>query len=145
MKRSFAPLIAVALLAIVVMVGCTDSATVTQPPDTAPPLAPVLLGARGNEGTVGVWWQSNTEPDLAGYYVYATIGGITTRVTRTPIHNTYLSWQPQCNSPVTLHVTAIDWTGNESNPSQSKMVSPTRDSSGGVMDNLLDKELNAPR
>ena len=125
MKRSFASLFAVLLMATLGVVGCGDSTTVSQP-DTAPPLAPVVLGARGSDGAVGLWWRTNTEPDLAGYHVYATVDGVTQRMTsRVPIVETYFAWVADGNNSIALHVTAVDWAGNESSPSVTKLVSPS--------------------
>lgn len=126
MKRCFASLFAVALVAVPLLVGCGDSATVSRP-DTAPPLAPVILGARGADGTVGLWWRNNTEPDLAGYHVYKTDSGLTRRMTTFPIRETYMSWVEAGQETVELYVTAVDWTGNESSPSVTKEVNPARD------------------
>ena len=94
MKRCFASLFAVGIVATLLVVGCGDSATVSQP-DTAPPLAPVVLGARGSDGMVGLWWRGNTEPDLAGYHVYITQAGLTRRMSRYPIQNTYVTWEAE--------------------------------------------------
>ncbi len=125
MKLSFASLFAILLISTFLMVGCGDSETVSQP-DTTPPLAPVVLGALGTDSAVGVWWQRNTEPDLAGYMVYMVENGQTTCVTDAPVLNTYFTVVPQGHSTVQLYVTAVDWVGNESSPSQSKAANLSR-------------------
>jgi fibronectin type 3 domain-containing protein len=145
MKRCFASLFAVGIVATLMVVGCGDSATVSQP-DTAPPLAPVVLGARGSDGMVGLWWRGNTEPDLAGYHIYITQGGLTQRMNRYPIENTYVSWVAESDESLQLYVTAVDWTGNESSPSVTKMVDPTRDGQDKLpVEGLDHKELSQPR
>ncbi len=145
MKRCFASLFAAGIVATLMVVGCGDSATVSQP-DTAPPLAPVILGARGDDGTVGIWWRTNTEPDLAGYLVYVTEAGLTRRMSQFPIENNYVTWEADGLESVHLYVTAIDWAGNESSPSVTKIVSPVRgDQDKGPIDGLQNKELAQPR
>lgn len=145
MKRCFASLFAVGIVAALFVVGCGDSATVSQP-DTAPPLAPVILGARGGDGVVGIWWRTNTEPDLAGYHIYITQAGQTRRMSRYPIQNNYFSWDEIGTDTVQLYVTAVDWTGNESSPSATKMLSASRDGQiRSPVEGLDHKELDQPR
>ena len=79
MKLSFASLFTIVLIAGFVLAGCGSSDSVSKP-DTTPPLAPIVLGAMSNQDAVGIWWQPNTEPDLAGYNVYAIQHGRTTKV-----------------------------------------------------------------
>ena len=66
MKRRLS--IVLALLPVVGLWGC--GADTTTSPDTTAPLAPQLDGATLDQGLVGVWWQPNSEPDLAGYVIY---------------------------------------------------------------------------
>jgi hypothetical protein len=43
--------------------------------DTFPPAAPKGLMAVATEGAINLIWEANTEPDLAGYFVWRGIGG----------------------------------------------------------------------
>jgi len=129
MKQSFACLVAVTLMLGMVLAGCGNSSSVSRP-DTTPPLAPVVTGADAAGNTARIWWQGNTEPDLAGYTVYATMNGVTHRVNETPMMSTSLSVPANGAHQVTLYVTASDVSGNESSPSQSRaviIVVPTKD------------------
>jgi len=72
MKRRF--VMVLALMSLMAIWGCGGTDTTTTP-DTTPPLAPELAGADVYNGTIGVWWGANTEPDLAGYYVYYVQNG----------------------------------------------------------------------
>jgi hypothetical protein len=141
MKLSFASLFAIVLISAVLLVGCGDSETVSRP-DTTPPLAPVVLGALGNDNAVGLWWQRNTEPDLAGYLVYKVERGVTTCVTRTPILDTYYAVTPNGYATVQLYVTALDWVGNESSPSQVQTANLSR--SGGDREIIEGHESKEP-
>jgi hypothetical protein len=121
MKQSFASLVAVTLMLGMVLAGCGDSSSVSRP-DTTPPLAPVVMGADGAGNTARIWWQGNTEPDLAGYTVYITMNGVTHRANQQPIRSTSLSVPADGVHQVTLYVTASDVSGNESSPSATKTV-----------------------
>ncbi len=121
MKLSFASLFVMLLLATVMVVGCSDSATVSQP-DTTPPLAPVVVGAKGTVDVVSVWWQQNIEPDLAGYNVYVVENGSTVRLNRLPITDPYMVIPTNGATTMGVRVTALDWSGNESSPSAQKTV-----------------------
>ena len=133
MKRRFS--IVLALLAVVGLWGC--GADTTTSPDTTPPLAPQLDGATLANDIVGVWWQPNTEPDLAGYFVYIVENGVTRSAVSDPIADNFLT--VDVNSPtgsVEVYVTAIDYSGNESSPSASRRPSaqitdPNRQIVGG--------------
>ncbi len=118
MKPSFVSLYALLLVPALLFVGCGDDETTA--PDTAPPLAPVLSGANEDGGLIAVWWEENTEPDLAGYYVYLEQDGITRLVNTTPISNAYATIHVTPDSPLHVFVTAVDWSGNESSPSATR-------------------------
>ena len=107
--------------AALVLTGCSEDASNPVQLDTTPPLAPVMLGARGDNGSVGVWWEANTEVDLAGYNVYQNTGGQASRMNHVVIDHNYFSGQIDHNL-VTVYVTAVDFTGNESSPSSSLTV-----------------------
>ncbi|HET9232777.1 MAG TPA: hypothetical protein VFP10_01400 [Candidatus Eisenbacteria bacterium] len=133
MKRRLS--IVLALLPILGLWGC--GADTTTSPDTTPPLAPQLDGATIDHGIVGVWWQANTEPDLAGYFVYVVENGVTRSAVTDPIASNYLLVDVGTTAgSIEVYVTAIDLSGNESSPSASRRPStqitdPDRDILGG--------------
>ena len=132
MKRRF--VMVLALMPLVAFLGCGTDTTTT--PDTTPPLAPQLGGATLQNGSVGVWWSSNSEPDLAGYYVYYVENGVTQSASDSPITSTYIVVSAGNTGPVDVYVTAIDYSGNESSPSASVRAStqagePSRQIIGG--------------
>ena len=59
------------------MLNANDALAGGGPPDTTPPAAPTGLIATAGDATVGLDWNNNGEPDLAGYRVYrsTTSGG----------------------------------------------------------------------
>jgi len=120
MKRRF--MMVLALMPLVAFWGCGTDTTTT--PDTTPPLAPQLSGATLQDGNVGVWWQANSEPDLAGYFVYYSENGVTHSASIDPISSNYLLIDAgNAAGPVDVYVTAIDFSGNESSPSASMRAS----------------------
>lgn len=132
MKRRLS--IVLALLPIVGLGGC--GADTTTSPDTTPPLAPQIDGATIDHNIVGVWWQANTEPDLAGYFVYVVENGVTRSAVADPITTNYLLVDVGTTESVEVYVTAIDYSGNESSPSasrrpSSRITDPNRDIPGG--------------
>ena len=89
-----------------------------------------------DHGIVGVWWQANTEPDLAGYFVYVVEDGVTRSAVTDPIASNYLLVDVGTTGSIEVYVTAIDFTGNESSPSNSRrpsaqIIDPNRDFLGG--------------
>ena len=120
MKRRFAMVLA--LMPLVAFWGCGGTDTTTTP-DTTPPLAPQLGGATLQDGNIGVWWSANSEPDLAGYYVYYVENGVTHSASIDPVTSNYLLISSASAGPVDVYVTAIDFSGNESSPSSSVRAS----------------------
>jgi hypothetical protein len=116
MKARLSVLCLLALPALVA--GCSEDAIA---PDTTPPLAPVLQGATFELGVVGVWWAPNTEPDLAGYNVYVQQNGQTWTANQQIVTDNYVAitiGNPE--DPVTVFVTALDVSSNESSPSATR-------------------------
>ncbi|NNF08353.1 MAG: hypothetical protein HKN21_16450 [Candidatus Eisenbacteria bacterium] len=122
MKLRIAFLLVMMLTPALLLVGCSsDSNSGINNPDTTPPLAPVVLGAKANGGSVGVWWRAGSEADLQGYYVYASRNGQVTRVTSVPLAANYFAFSSN-EGVVSTYITAVDWNGNESSPSASRSV-----------------------
>jgi len=118
MKLRVTSLLALFVIPALVM-GCGGDAASTSAPDTTAPLAPVISGARAGDTIVGIWWDNNVEPDLAGYNIYSVENGTVRKVNQVPQVSNYYTYKS--DSPlVQVFVTAIDWSGNESGPSQSR-------------------------
>lgn len=128
MKPSFKLALLLVFVPAMLLVGCGDNAL---EPDTTAPLAPVLMGAVSSSNVATVWWGSNTEPDLSGYYVYVTENGETRQVNAKPIVNNIATVDVADGSAV-VFVTAIDFSGNESGPSNTRLVRQNTDTNNQV-------------
>jgi hypothetical protein len=121
MKLRFTSVFTLVVLAAMLVVGCGDDAATTPIIDTTPPLAPVIEGARGDDGFVRVWWQHNTEADLRGYNVYL-VGNSIQKLNRAPLEGNMFAAPTDLGGTVQVYLTALDWSGNESAPSNAKSV-----------------------
>ena len=92
--------------------------------DIFPPAAPTGLTAVYSPGAVELLWTANTEPDLAGYYVYRHEGqGPPTKITKELLRTPLLrDATVQPGRAYAYQVTAVDLSGNESAPSQEAQV-----------------------
>lgn len=96
--------------------------------DRRPPRSPVLTALTPSGKGVEVVWALSAEPDLAGVYLYrrpvgAPSGGV--RVTDQPIPPEtarFLDGQVVAGEVYAYRVTAVDETGNESEPSPERQV-----------------------
>ena len=117
---------AIAVLAItsLLVAGCSEDATnPIQPVDTTPPLAPIMISAAATEGTIIAQWETNTEPDLAGYRVYMQTADGPVSVNQPLIQQTFVVFTTESNGgAINLYATAIDYSGNESSSSQTLAV-----------------------
>ncbi|NKB99477.1 MAG: hypothetical protein GKR90_13410 [Pseudomonadales bacterium] len=101
----------------------SSEVVVARMPDTVAPTAPALRYVRMDSGAVQITWQANGEPDLEGYRLYrslddkqfAPVGSIV--VGQDTSDN-----PPDLNTIYHYHLTALDESGNESDPSQSLSV-----------------------
>ena len=85
--------------------------------DTIPPSAPRNLVAMASETSVGLTWDANSEPDLAGYNIYRNTPQGWIRVnTSVMTVNTYTDLN-LANGTYRYRVTAVDTANNESMPS----------------------------
>lgn len=94
--------------------------------DTTPPSVPTGLTGQGGS-SVSLTWSTNSEADLAGYYVYRSeAGGSYTRITGSSIATpSYTDSAVAGETTYRYLVTAVDFSGNESG--QSNSVSVTTD------------------
>ena len=104
--------------------GCSEDVTnPNQPVDTVLPLAPIMIGAIATDGIITAQWETNTEPDLAGYRVYMQTPTGAVSVTNSLIQHNYVVFDSNLDGgSVTIYATAIDYSGNESNGSQDLSV-----------------------
>jgi len=91
------------------------------PIDTTPPAAPIALTARAGDTQVHLSWMPNTEKDLAGYNVY--IDG-TKKNSQLIKSNKYDARGLINGETYTFYVTAVDYSGNESEPSNEVQSKP---------------------
>jgi len=101
--------------------------------DTTPPVAPTGLTATATGSTsIDLDWNNNTETDLAGYKIYrSTTGGFTpgsenfiTQVTTSSYSDTELT----PNTTYYYRVTAVDTSGNQSQPSVQAIATTSQES-----------------
>jgi pectin methylesterase-like acyl-CoA thioesterase len=87
--------------------------------DTTPPAAVKGMTTSADTSRVKLDWSSNSEADLAGYLVYraTSVDGTYTPLTATPrTSSDYSDTAAPVGYPAYYKVTAVDKTGNESDP-----------------------------
>jgi serine protease len=99
--------------------SATASATPTA--DATRPALPTGLSASAGDGSVALDWADNTESDLAHYNVYRD--GV---VVGSPTASAYVDAGLTNGTSYTYAVTAVDASGNESDPSTSVSATPSR-------------------
>lgn len=112
------------LVTLVVLTGCgsdeSNSPLNPNPPDEAPPLAPMGVGVLEQASSKYViGWTENGEPDLAGYRVYLRdttdpIGSYRCLTGTTPQRQSKFVFGGVVGRRYELRVTAVDRSGNES-------------------------------
>ena len=104
----------------------TEDSTISQitPLDVYPPEAPKDLSGIYTGQAVELIWTANTEADLTGYNVYRREDGEPARrlnkeLVHTPV---FRDTRVEPDHKYTYHVTAVDLTNNESQPSEETTV-----------------------
>ena len=95
--------------------------------DTTPPAAPTGLGASAGDGSVGLDWNNNTEPDLAGYNIYrsTTQGAGYTKLNGSLLSSSNYTDNSASNGTTYYYVvTAVDTSTNESDDSTEASATP---------------------
>ena len=81
--------------------------------DTFPPAAPANLKSVGSEGVINLIWDSNGEPDLAGYLVFRGTGvGELSRITPTLLQEPHFEDTVKPGTRYVYAVKAVDKSGN---------------------------------
>jgi hypothetical protein len=92
----------------------SDEVTIT-PKDVYPPAAPQGLRVVAGPSSIELAWDRNTEPDLAGYRVYRSVGGGAWEkladVSQVPAYSDH---QVQSAKTYQYAISAVDQAGNES-------------------------------
>jgi hypothetical protein len=94
------------------------------PKDTFPPAAPTNVTVASASGVVSLFWPSNAESDVVGYYVYRIEGEPSptakwTRITDSPVtRTTYRDERVRTGTRYSYRITAVDRFGNQSQPSE---------------------------
>lgn len=109
----------------------SDRLTVT-PRDTFPPLAPSNVTVASAGGVVSLFWPTNIEADVVGYFVYRTDGepadaSVWTKLTDKPVNRTtFRDDRARIGQRYAYRITAVDRYGNESPSSLpvSEIASP---------------------
>lgn len=95
------------------------------PRDTFAPAAPASVTVASAGGVVSLFWPTNAEGDVAGYFISRTDGDPTatstwTRLTDKPVtRTTFRDEKVRLGSRYGYRITAVDRYGNESPPSAS--------------------------
>ncbi len=93
------------------------------PRDTAAPGAPTMVKALKKGSAVSIAWKESIETDFAGYNIYRITGKTTEKLNAGLVkENTFLDGKPPHIRFASYYVTAVDKSGNESEPSQESIV-----------------------
>jgi hypothetical protein len=93
------------------------------PMDLTPPSVPRGVQADKRGSVVQVTWLQNKEGDIAGYNVYRVIGRSEQKLTKTPLKDTqFVDHSVGDNRYLSYYVTAVDLSGNESEPSREIII-----------------------
>ena len=104
-----------------------DSTTHVMAGDSSAPATPTGLTATGGFESITLDWNSNTESDLRGYYLYENTSNNSGSATRLGLISVDLFTRSNLPSSATRYywVSAVDYSGNES--SKSTVASATTD------------------
>ena len=84
------------------------------PTDTIPPITPKNISIIGYEKHIELFWSQNAESDVIGYRIYRKNGN-NYELIKTVSENYYLDFFDSNNVSYSYKVSAIDFSGNESN------------------------------
>ncbi len=95
-------------------------------PDTSPPAPPINIDARDVDSLSINWDYANTEPDFAGFNIYAYPGGAepAVKLNETPLLDDFFYWE-EGQADDGISVNSVDTSGNESAPNMVIAVKAT--------------------
>lgn len=136
-------LILLILLNLLIIFGCSE---ITSPADIYPPETPrnfTLIG--GGDGQAHFRWEKNIEIDLKGYRLYRSVNNINSFSLLVEINQTeYLDRFLDYDSVYYYYMTAIDFTGNESNSTNIIDVQPLNISAPQPPSRVIVSGYNSP-
>lgn len=93
------------------------------PVDKTPPRRPEMVTTAKKGNAVFIAWKENADKDLAGYNIYRIVGDTKERINKDPIKETsFFDSKIHDERFVSYCVTALDRTGNESEPSRESII-----------------------
>ncbi|MFO7526284.1 MAG: hypothetical protein R6W68_12605 [Ignavibacteriaceae bacterium] len=124
-KTGIVPLSLFVLL-VMMLIFITSCSEITSPEDVFPPATPrnfTLIG--GGDGQAHFRWEKNIEIDLKGYRLYRSVNNINNFILLVEIIQTeYVDRFLEYDSVYYYYLTAIDFTGNESSPTNIIDIQP---------------------
>ncbi|WP_051010711.1 LpqB family beta-propeller domain-containing protein [Salinibacter ruber] len=121
----------------------SSSEVTASPSDMTAPAAPSGFSGSAGDGTVDLGWDGVSAEDLGGYNVYRSTSSISDISGRSPLNESLLSGTSYTDDGVengtTYYyvVSAVDTSGNESDPSSEVTASPSGSGGGGSANNLI--------
>ena len=112
---------------------------VTEPADTEAPAIPTGLTATPSRSGIALDWADNSEPDLAGYNVYRSdsADGTFNKLNNEPLAASEYNDTDALEGQFSYYrVTAVDETGNESEPITDSAERPLPDTAPGIPNGL---------
>ena len=107
-------------------------------PDTIPPAAPQNVTAEPGNALVSVYWDQNSEPDLAGYNIYRSLTS-PVDTSGSPVNGSTLLTAPTFTdrglvngTPYFYSATAVDNSGNKSAASNEASTTPQVDAGSAL-------------
>ena len=118
-------LVTIALVAMLGVVGCSESNKTTAPVgDTVPPAAVLDLNGTAIDSQnpqVTLSWKAGPELDLVGYNIYRSVNGGTQELVATTATSRWNDRQVDKGRQYTYEVSAVDESANESSRSATSV------------------------
>jgi hypothetical protein len=134
------------VLLVMMLTFITSCSEITSPEDVFPPATPrnfTLIG--GGDGQAHFRWEKNIEIDLKGYRLYRSVNNINDfKVLVEIIQTEYVDRFLEYDSVYYYYLTAIDFTGNESGPTNIIDIQPLNLSAPQPPSRIIVSGYNSP-